>query len=131
MNKTTEEFSAFTGKNKGTSDNIKSLMTDAKHNLWVSTFRGGIDLYDSNRRKVANYEHSKSNPGSLLVNDVRKTVLEGDSGLWVAYQYPTPEVSYFSFRDKSFTHSDWTAYAIMITCLISCVKEKKLMGYQQ
>lgn len=104
MNKTTEEFSAFTGKNKGTSDNIKSLMTDAKHNLWVSTFRGGIDLYDSNRRKVANYEHSKSNPGSLLVNDVRKTVLEGDSGLWVAYQYPTPEVSYFSFRDKSFTH---------------------------
>ena len=104
MNKATGEFSSFTGKNSVTSNNIKSLVIDANRNLWISTFIGGIDLYNSEQRKVANYKSSQSGVGSLLVNDVRKTILEGDSGMWVAYQYPMPKISYFSFRSKSFTH---------------------------
>lgn len=40
----------------------------------------------------------------MLVDDIRKTVLEGDSGMWISYQYHKPEISYFSFRSKSFTH---------------------------
>ena len=79
-------------------------MIDAGHNLWISTFRGGLDLYDPSQNKAINYKHSKSDSGSLLVDDIRKTILEGDSGMWVAYQYPKPEISYFSFRSKSFTH---------------------------
>lgn len=77
---------------------------DAHDNLWISTFRGGMDFYDTKRHKVANYQHSKENSKSLLINNVRKTILEGDSGMWVAYQYPMPKVSYFSYRSKSFTH---------------------------
>lgn len=104
MDKITGEFSAFTGKNSGTSNNIKSLVMDAHHNLWISTFRGGMDLYDSGQHKVTNYRHSKSDPGSLLVDNIRKNIPEGDSGMWVAYQYPMPKISYFSYRSKSFTH---------------------------
>lgn len=104
MNKTTGEISAFTGKNSVTSNNVKSLVIDARHNAWISTFRGGLGLYNTAQNKVANYKHSQSDPASLLVNDVRKTVLEGDSGMWVAYQYPMPKISYFSFRSNSFTH---------------------------
>lgn len=104
MNKATGEFSSFTGKNSVTSNNIKSLVIDAHDNLWISTFRGGMDFYDAKRHKVANYQQSKENPESLLINNVRKTILEGDSGMWVAYQYPMPKVSYFSHRSKSFTH---------------------------
>lgn len=104
MNKTTGEFSSFSGKNSVTSNNIKSLVMDAHDNLWISTFRGGMDFYDTKRHKVANYQHSKENSKSLLINNVRKTILEGDSGMWVAYQYPMPKVSYFSYRSKSFTH---------------------------
>lgn len=104
MNKVTGEFSSFTGKNSETSNKVKSLVIDAGHNLWVSTFRGGMDVYNAKQQKVANYKSSPGNSRSLLVNDIRKTILEGDSGMWVAYQYPAPKVSYFSFRDKSFTH---------------------------
>ena len=104
MNKVTGEFSSFTGRNSVTSDNIKSLVMDANRNLWISTFRGGMDIYNANHHKVANYKHAKEDSNSLLVNDVRKTILEGDSGMWVAYQYPMPKISYFSNRSKSFTH---------------------------
>ena len=104
MNKATGEFIPFTGKNNIASNNIKSLVMDANHNLWISTFRGGMDIYNFGSHKIANYKHSKSDSGSLLVNNVRKTILEGDSGMWVAYQYPMPKISYFSFRSNSFTH---------------------------
>lgn len=104
MNKMTGEFSSFTGKNSVTSNNVKSLVIDVRQNAWISTFRGGLDLYDARLNKVANYMHSKADSTSLLVNNVRKTILEGDSGMWVAYQYPMPKISYFSYRSKSFTH---------------------------
>ena len=100
MNKATGEFSYITSANSITSNNIKSLITDAGHNLWISTFMGGLDLYNVGRQKVTNFKHTKGAPHSLLVNDVRKTILEGDSGMWVAYQYQKAEVSYFSFELK-------------------------------
>ncbi len=104
MNKATGEFSSFTGSNSVTSNNIKSLLIDPHDNLWISTYMGGIDVYNPARHKVANYRQCKEDSTSLLVNDVRKTIHEGDSGMWIAYQYPVPKVSYFSYRSRSFTH---------------------------
>ena len=104
MNKTTGEFSSFTHKSNVAFNNVKSLVIDAKRNLWISTFREGMDLYNTELHKVINYKHSSKDSASLLVNDVRKTILEGDSGMWVAYQYPMPKISFFSYRSKSFTH---------------------------
>lgn len=104
MDKATGEFIHFAHANGINFNNIKSLATDADHNLWIATFMGGVDFYNVARQQVTNYKHSKDDPHSLLVNDVRKTILEGDSGIWVAYQYHKATVSYFSFRDKSFNH---------------------------
>ena len=104
MDKINGEISGFTLPNNVTSKNVKSLVIDAGRNLWISTFRGGLDLYDSRQNKAINYKHSKKDSCSLLVDDIRKTVLEGDSGMWISYQYHKPEISYFSFHSKSFTH---------------------------
>ena len=104
MDKVSGEISSLTPPNNVTSKNVKSLVIDAGHNLWISTFRGGLDLYDPRQNRAINYKHSKKDSCSLLVDDIRKTVLEGDSGIWIAYQYPRPKISYLSFRSKSFTH---------------------------
>ena len=98
MDKVNGEISGFTLPNNVTSKNVKSLVIDAGRNLWISTFRGGLDLYDSRQNKAINYKHSKKDSCSLLVDDIRKTVLEGDSGMWISYQYHKPEISYFSFH---------------------------------
>lgn len=104
MNKASGDFSSFSNKNSVAFTNVKSLVIDAERNLWISTFREGMDRYDVDRQRVDNYKHSQDNTTSLLVNDVRKTILDGDSGMWVAYQYPMPKISYFSYRSRSFTH---------------------------
>lgn len=106
MDKQTGEFTYLDSKKQLSSNNVKSLIADADHRLWISMFMGGIDVYDASRRKTDNYKRSKADPHSLLVNDVRKTIQEGDSGIWVAYQYQKALVSYYSFRDKTFTHFD-------------------------
>ena len=77
MDKVNGEISGFTLPNNVTSKNVKSLVIDAGRNLWISTFRGGLDLYDSRQNKAINYKHSKKDSCSLLVDDIRKTVLEG------------------------------------------------------
>ena len=104
MDKATGEFSFLTNENGLTSNNVKSLVTDAGHNVWLATFMGGLDCYDIGTKGIANYKRVKEERNSLLVNDVRKTIQEADSGLWVAYQHHKPVVSYFSFKEKAFTH---------------------------
>lgn len=104
MDKSTGKIIPLAGKGQTDGGNVKSLLVDTDQNLWISTYLGGIDKYDSRRQKVMNYRHDKNNFSSLLENDVRKTILEADSGMWIVYQRPTPEITYYSFRDKTFSH---------------------------
>lgn len=104
MDKRTGEFKLLADGQNVVSNNIKSLVMDGRRNLWVSMFRGGIEVFDVGHRETAHYKRGRGEVGELLVNDVRKTVFEGDSGLWVAYQYPAPKISYFSFKEKMFRH---------------------------
>lgn len=104
MERTTGKIGPFTDKKGMALNNVKSLVLDNERRLWISTFREGLHVYDTRRGSVTRYRHDKDDEHSLLVNDMRKTVLEADSGLWVAYQYPQPVVSYLSFQTHSFVH---------------------------
>ncbi|WP_291528558.1 hybrid sensor histidine kinase/response regulator transcription factor [Bacteroides sp. UBA939] len=123
MNKTTGQFTYSGSRNALTSNNIKSLLINTDHNLWISTFMGGINLYNPELREVVNYSNKKNDPGSLLVNDVRKTVLEADSGMWVAYQYHIPKVSYFSFRSRTFTHFTLDSTSVTYAYLFDIMRQ--------
>lgn len=104
MNVSTEQIVPFVDKGKTPLSNVKSLVLDNDRRLWIATFREGLDMYDIRRGNMTHYRHDKNDKQSLLVNDMRKVVQEADSGLWIAYQYPKPVVSYFSFQTRSFVH---------------------------
>ncbi len=104
MDKETGEFSYLTQRNKLSYNNIKSMVIDEKHNLWISMFKGGLDYYNPSTKQIINYKSIPNNPKSLLTNDIRKIILEPDSGLWIAYQYSKAEISYLSVKDNTLTH---------------------------
>lgn len=104
LDKSTDCLEDFSYRGKTAFNNVKSLVMDREHNLWISTYREGLARYDVSLKQVTCYRHDKDDKRSLLIDDIRKTVLEADSGLWIAYQYPKPVVSYFSSRSHSFTH---------------------------
>ncbi|PXV69113.1 two component regulator with propeller domain [Dysgonomonas alginatilytica] len=107
MDKQTEQFTYYrkgSAANNLSYDNVKSLVMAPDHNLWISMFRGGLDCYDVQANRFTHFKKEKDNNNSLLSNDFRKIVLEADSGLWVAYQMNKLVVSFFSFKEKAFTH---------------------------
>jgi signal transduction histidine kinase/ligand-binding sensor domain-containing protein/DNA-binding response OmpR family regulator len=108
INKETGQFKYIANKKNLNSNNIKSLTTDAEHNFWVATFMGGLSriTYDHNTDSI-HIKHYNNVPGdsaSLLVNDIKKIILESDSGLWVAYQNRKLQISYLSFKNEKFAH---------------------------
>lgn len=104
MDKRTGTFRNVMGKGQMASLNVKSLVVGRENDLWVSTFRGGIYQFNSSGRLKKNYLHVSGDTTSLLVNNIRKTVAVGDTGMWVAYQHPYLRISYFSMHDQKFTH---------------------------
>lgn len=107
MDKRTEQFTGYRNNGGGNNlayDNIKSLVIDADHNLWISMFRGGLDHYNQQTNRFTHFKKKEGDTNSLLFNDLRKIVLQSDSGLWIAYQLNKLVVSFYSFKDKTFTH---------------------------
>ena len=92
-------------RNSISHNNIKSLVMDSHDRLWIALFRGGLNYLDTKTGKIRVFPVSKENTNTGLINnDLRKIVLEGDSGLWIAYQTGDIVISYLSFKDMSYTH---------------------------
>ena len=108
INRETGEFSYITHHEKLNADNAKSLAIDGNKNVWVATFMGGLDLFaynnDGKIRYIRNFKNIPDNDNSPLVNNIKKIILEGDSGLWVVYQNQKTQISHISVKDYKFTH---------------------------
>jgi signal transduction histidine kinase/ligand-binding sensor domain-containing protein/DNA-binding response OmpR family regulator len=103
MDKETGQFTFHhSGKEKANplSNQVKSIVLDAGKNLWIAMFVGGLSHYDVENGRFTNYLVENG----LLSNNLRKIVREQDHGLWIAYQFARPQISYFSFDTKQFTH---------------------------
>jgi len=86
-------------------NNVKSMVTDSiRKNIWISMFQGGLDCYHIPTKTFTHYKNDPQNMNSLRFNDLRKIIMESDSGLWIAYQSEKLLLSYFSFEKRSFEH---------------------------
>lgn len=106
LNKHSDEFFYFTmGKdaNSLSSNNIKSLSLDGD-NLWIATFRGGLNSLNLKSGKITHYRNNPNDPESLTSDDLRKIILEPGKGIWIVYQSSRMQTSFFSFKEKTFSH---------------------------
>ena len=108
LNKLTNKFDYFIhdkNKNSIAYNNVKSLLLDPQENLWIATYTGGIDCYNTKADHFTNYRYNpKDRDRTLLSNDIRKIVEDGNSGFWIAYQAKNTAISYFSYSDRSIKH---------------------------
>ncbi|GHV30191.1 hybrid sensor histidine kinase/response regulator [Bacteroidia bacterium] len=107
LDKSTDVFTHYkhdNGKNSLSYNNIKSLALDSRKRLWIAMYRGGLDCLDTGTDKFRHFLNNPNDKESLYGNSLRKIILDGDSGLWIAYQVNRSLVSYFSFQSEKFTH---------------------------
>lgn len=93
--------------NSISSNNLKTLVYDSvRNNLWISTYRGGLDCYNPKNKIFKNFRNIPGDSTSLQFDNLRKIVMEADSGLWIIYQDMRIMVSYYSFGENTFKHID-------------------------
>jgi signal transduction histidine kinase/ligand-binding sensor domain-containing protein/DNA-binding response OmpR family regulator len=102
-------FSFYKHEGSGNSlsyNNVKSLALDSRKRLWIAMYKGGLDCLDTQTKRFRHFRSIDGDTTGLYSNNLRKIVLEGDSGLWVAYQTNRPLISFLSFGSGKFTHYD-------------------------
>ena len=108
LNKDTKTFTYLVHSpgdaNSLPSNNVKSIIVDNRQKLWISMYQGGLSCYDINKKQFKHFKRDSKKPESLLYDDLRKIVLEPDSGIWIAYQTNHIVVSFYSFKNETFTH---------------------------
>ncbi|MDR1881707.1 MAG: response regulator, partial [Prevotella sp.] len=107
LNRSTGAFTFYKSDNSGNSlayNNVKSLALDSRKRLWISMYRGGLDCFDTKTKRFRHFRNNPNDKKSLYTDNLRKIILEGDSGLWIAYQANRSLVSFFSFKNETFTH---------------------------
>lgn len=105
MNKKTGEFACFNHNpkiNSLTYDNVKSLAIDPSGNLWIAMYRGGLDCLSKKTGTFRKFNSDSRGDNQMLINDLRKIMMEGDSGLWITYQHPG--ITFYSFATDQFSH---------------------------
>ncbi|GHT71393.1 hybrid sensor histidine kinase/response regulator [Bacteroidia bacterium] len=96
------------------SNNIKSMVIDKNQNIWIATYNGGVNCYNPKNRQFKRLS-SGVEKNSLLTNDIKKIILEGDSGLWITYQLKRLFISFYSFKNKTFTHYNLSPHSNRLT----------------
>ncbi|MFV0391824.1 MAG: two-component regulator propeller domain-containing protein [Paludibacteraceae bacterium] len=108
LDRRTDSFTLYKADRKNNrlnSNNVKSLALDFNKRLWIAMYLGGLDCFDTRTKTFRHFLNDPKNKNSLYVNNLRKIILEGDSGLWIAYQIDRPLISFYSFKKNTFTHS--------------------------
>lgn len=65
---------------------IKSLYVDRAGVLWVGTFDGGLNRYDSELERFTRFKHEPDNPASLSNNIIRCIYEDRSGNLWIGTQ---------------------------------------------
>ncbi|MDR0825099.1 MAG: response regulator, partial [Prevotella sp.] len=107
LDKLTGAFTFYKHDNNSNSlsyNHIKSLALDSQKRLWISMYRGGLDCFDTKTKSFRHFLNDPEDEKSLYNNNLRKIILEGDSGLWIAYQAHRSLISFLSFKSGKFTH---------------------------
>ena len=71
-------------KSEGLNDNVVwSIYKDNKDNLWIGTYKGGLNLIDQRNRRTITYQHDDNDINSISNNHIRAIEQDAFNNLWI------------------------------------------------
>ncbi len=99
------KFTHFTAdsksKNRLSSNNISSIATDKKGNVWVATLEGGLNKINIKNSSCKHYMHNLKNTNSIASNDVYDIQVDDKNNLWIG---TGNSLDYLDVETNTFTH---------------------------
>jgi signal transduction histidine kinase/ligand-binding sensor domain-containing protein/DNA-binding response OmpR family regulator len=102
---TTTVFHAGSQSGNLKSNQISALYEDSNNNLWIGTIRGGLYLYQHDRKRFIQFG-STHKPSSLINDNVRAIQEDKDGNLWVGTEgglsvLPKGDSTFHSYKFSS------------------------------
>ncbi len=80
---------------------IYDLFIDRENRLWISTYGGGVNLFDPNEKAFSVIQHQANNPNSLKANMGRAILEDGKKNLWFGTE---SGISILNRKTNTFRH---------------------------
>ncbi|MFQ3579660.1 MAG: two-component regulator propeller domain-containing protein, partial [Bacteroidales bacterium] len=78
-----ETFETYNTANGLISDAVTNLTKGQNSTIWISTWNGGIALFDYKTRKLKSFVQDNKNDNSIIFNNIKDVLLINDT-LWIA-----------------------------------------------
>lgn len=92
----------YSNRNQISSKRINGLFEDKDHNLWITTYGGGINFINLKQSQFYNLSmQDPANKGALPSNFIRALVEDKSGNLWIGTE--RSGLFYFNFSDNSYT----------------------------
>lgn len=148
FNQQDETFETFNSSSGLVSEAITNITRGSGNQLWISTWNGGISMFDYKTRTIKSYVHDFNDNRSLIFNNIKDIIFNNDT-LWIATHgegvalYDNKRKVFTSYLDtnlipfdlKSPTwansiHKDWkNRYWISTSVFLYCFDGKNLRKY--
>ncbi|MBI1769742.1 MAG: response regulator [Bacteroidetes bacterium] len=88
-------------ENSLSSNFIMDLVEDAKGNLWIGTYGGGLNLFNIKEGKFLRFRHDDNNQNSIAGDYINSLLLDSNESLWVGTD---KGLDLFNHQNKTFSH---------------------------
>jgi signal transduction histidine kinase/ligand-binding sensor domain-containing protein/CheY-like chemotaxis protein len=100
----------------------RAFVEDASGNLWVATFRGGLNYFNRKTERFTRYQKQKAPLNSISMDKLFAIEPDGKGGLWIAtagrgINHFDPETQSFRVWDADNKHPDLLMGSTMTGCL--------------
>ena len=82
------------------SNDIWVITEDRDKNIWIGTYDGGLDLYNSATNSFTHYQKDNNNPNSISSSKIKSLFEDSDGNLWIGTE---DGLNFFNKNKKKFT----------------------------
>ncbi len=102
-------FKHIPGDRNSVADNSISCLAGGKDdNLWIGTFKGGLDRYSVAENKFYHYAHSDSSGGSINADRINILFKDSDGEIWIG---TNKGLSHYKNQEDNFEHVSFVTRA--------------------
>ncbi len=117
---------AITSKTRSnlSSDHISHLFKDKDGCLWVTSYGGGADILDLNRKKFYSFGRDEKRPAQSMTDDYARALMEDDAGnLWIGTR--TEGVNIVNLKTNEWRYLRYNASGISSNNIRALNKDKQ------
>jgi len=101
-----DSFTHNSNVNSISDNNISSIVEDNLHNIWIGTYKNGLNLFDKKNRSFKHFMYNANNPNTIVFNTIRRLLVDGSGKIWIGTQDGLSTLDPITRKFQSYKHDE-------------------------